>query len=389
MEIDEANDLKNKAPQYRVLGESGLAEDEDGNLLNVSDLESSDRRNGTDVIEEVKFDEFIKTTFVSELDDKSNPAYWYFYYDPRYCGASREAYACEMASRYRRSAAQKATKKSSVVSTNSIEEPTPLTFQAAKEKADRQQREVERLGIRPVFNLYVSGRVFYAVVNRRNEVIISNEKYNFISAFRNGLALARNRETNRFGYVDRYGNEVIPCSWRSAEVFTEHMAGVMGNDRKCGYVDVSGRLAVPCVWDNGWPFHNGLARVQKDRRIGMIDQHGQLVIPCVWKGMGDFSEGLAGVQDDKGRCGFVDRTGKVVIPCQWKNVWIFHEGLAVVQDFNKRLGFIDKTGTLVIPCQWKKVNFFHDGIAKVSKSRSFLFRNKWVYIDKQGREVTP
>ncbi|MBR2250115.1 MAG: WG repeat-containing protein [Prevotella sp.] len=387
MENDDVNALKKETPKYRLLGESGLVEDEDGNFLDVSDLERHDRQSGTDEGEKVRFDEFIKTTFVSELDDKSNPAYWYFYYDPRYCGPSREAYANEMASRYRRSDSQEATEKVSDVSANPIDGSTSTAFQTAKEKADIQQREVEQLGLHPVFHLYDSGRVFYAVENKRKEVIISNEKYNFVSAFRCGLALARDRKTQRYGFVDRHGHEVVPCSWRSAEVFTEYMAGVMGDDRKCGYVDVSGRLAVPCVWDNGWPFHNGLARVQKDGRIGMIDHRGQLAIPCIWKGMGDFSEGLAGVQDDKGKCGFVDRTGKVVIQCRWKNVWIFHEGLAVVQDFNKRLGFIDKTGTLVIPCQWKKVNFFQNGIAKVSKSKSFLFRDKWVYIDKQGREV--
>ena len=165
MEIDEANDLKNKAPKYRVLGESGVVEDEDGNLLNVSDLESSDRRNGTDVIEEVKFDEFTKTTIVSELDDKSNPAYWYFYYDPRYCGASREAYACEMASRYRRSAAQKATKKSSVVSTNSIEEPTPLTFQAAKEKAVKKKKKYNSFSKRLTRRIVLALTLALALLN--------------------------------------------------------------------------------------------------------------------------------------------------------------------------------------------------------------------------------
>ena len=114
---------------------------------------------------EVKFDEFTKTTFVSELDDKSNPAYWYFYYDPRYCGASREAYACEMASRYRRSAAQKATKKSSVVSTNSIEEPTPLTFQAAKEKAVKKKKKYNSFSKRLTRRIVLALTLALALLN--------------------------------------------------------------------------------------------------------------------------------------------------------------------------------------------------------------------------------
>ena len=91
--------------------------------------------------------------------------------------------------------------------------------------------------------------------------------------------------------------------------------------------------------------------------------------------------------DDNGKCGFIDKTGKVVIPCQWRQVWVFKDGLAPVQDFNKRLGFIDKSGKIIIPCRWKKVNYFVNGRAKVSDSKKFPFRDKWVYIDKEGKIV--
>jgi len=32
-------------------------------------------------------------------------------------------------------------------------------------------------------------------------------------------------------------------------------------------------------------------------------------------------------------------------------------------------------------------HYFKDGLAKVSDSKNFFFRDKWVYIDKQGRVV--
>ena len=83
----------------------------------------------------------------------------------------------------------------------------------------------------------------------------------------------------------------------------------------------------------------------------------------------------------------IDVRGDIVIPCRWRAMWSFVDGLAVVQDFNKRLGFIDRSGELVIPCRWKKVNYFQNGLAKVSESKTFFFKDKWVYIDKQGRIV--
>lgn len=453
-----------ETPQYRLLGESGLVEDEEGNIYSASEVYGFDEPinasevNGSDEpinASKKTLDSFLKNSFVSALDDKANPAYWYHYYDPRYCGPSREAYMEEMAQKYRKSTAKepeqintqkepekhpprvlseppkkndcvapKAATEQTVWERKSEKRPDPVFYETAAEKsdtkrpdpvlfdtsaeksdtkqkefadqvipeaervkADSEQREVDRLGLRPLWNQHKNGPSFAGIVNRNNEVVISEEKYSLIGPFNNGLAVAQNRKTRKFGFVDRHGNEVIPCIWHSAGPFSEYMAGVLDDNKKCGYVDVTGRLAVPCKWKEGWTFHEGLARVQEGLRIGMVDRRGRLVIPCVWLAMGDCSEGLIGVRDADGKCGYVDRTGKVVIPCRWKQVWTFSEGRAVVQDFNKRLGFVDKSGELVIPCRWKKADHFKDGLAKVSDSKTFLFQDKWVYIDRQGRVV--
>ena len=396
-----------KASGYRLLGESGLVEDEDGNIYSASEIDDYDEQQKQESYSPTSA--FRNFGVSSVLDDKANPAYWYYYYDERYCGPDREAYMEKMALQYRK-AHQGEKKEITPAKTEPAKAPAPADREpvkastpvkpvsanevyiavpkAAKEKADREQKELERDGLRPLWNQHVSGPDFGGIVNRHGEVVISDKEYSLICFFSNGLAVARSRKTKKFGFIDRHGNEVIPCTWRSAGPFSEYMAGVHDNYRRCGYVDVTGRLAIPCTWIEGWPFHEGYARVQGEhKRIGMIDQRGKLVVPCIWIAMGDFSEGLAGVRDDNGKCGYIDKTGKIVIPCRWKQVWTFCEGRAVVQDFNKRLGFIDKSGELVIPCRWKKVNYFHNGLAKVSDSRNFFFQSKWVYIDKQGRIV--
>ena len=424
---DTPNDHK-----YRSLGASGLVEDEEGNIYGVDEID--EWREPEDPETTKRLEEFnkgvTKNTFVSQLDDKTNPAYWYFYYDERYCGPSREAYCEKMAAqarkeqgRQKRQAVPKSTDTPSIdkavdnvrQSLEAKKQPKPTTkttissdttskatissdstsetktsdpaFQAAKKKADEEQQAVILEGLYPLWKQMKGGPVFTGIVNSKKEVVISDKEYSMIGPFRNGLAVAHSRKTKKFGFIDRHGKEVIPCCWRSVGPFNEYMAAVVDEHKRCGYVDVTGRLVVQCLWDEGWPFQNGYARVQGNKKIGMIDQSGKLVVPCIWKGMGDFSEGLAGVQDDNGKCGYIDKTGKLVIPCRWKQVWTFCEGRAVVQDFNKRLGFIDTSGELVIPCIWKRVNYFSNGLAKVAKDRTFPFRFKWVYIDPQGRIV--
>ena len=410
------------SPKYRVLGESGLIEDEDWNIYDAWEIDDSPQQKES--VDSSRTSAYRSFGVSSVLDDKANPAYWYHHYDERYCGPSREAYMEKMAKQYRESIQPKPGKKtppsapvtatqedcaqqqlppardnrdehhkanphSSSESTNA---PFFIVPKATREKANRDQQEVNRCGIRPFYRkdriTVKYGMNFVAIVDRKNQVIVSNEKYLDVDFYYNGLARALDRKTGKYGFVDRHGNEVIPCVWRSAGQFSEYLVGVQDENRKSGYVDVTGRLVIPCTWKETWGFHEGLARVQDDNdKIGMIDQRGNLVIPCVWRGMGDFSEGLASFMDDNGKCGYMDRTGKIVIPSRWKNAWTFCEGRAIVQDFNKRLGYIDKSGELVIPCRWKKVNYFHNGLAKVSDSKSFFLKDKWVWIDKQGRIV--
>ncbi|MBR5686487.1 MAG: WG repeat-containing protein [Prevotella sp.] len=386
-----------KTPVYRVLGESGLVEDEEGNILSASEIdgfeESEKRTHDTELSAA-----FTESSFVSALDDKANPAYWYYYYDPRYCGPSREAYMEEMARRHRHPDNQESQNTPSPIAAEPAEENPSVAAEparrmlsavseAAKKKADMEQREAEREGLHPDYHYYSTATPSCGMVNRNKDVIVSYDEYSYIGYYHNGLARVLKKKTRKFGFVDRHGDEVIPCTWGKAGEFSEYMAGVQGDNKKCGYIDVTGRMAIPCVWENGWPFHEGLAKVQDRGKVGMIDQSGQIVIPCIWKGMGDFSDGLAGVQDSDGKCGYIDITGEVVIPCRWKNVWAFSEGLAIVQDFNKKLGFIDKSGELVIPCRWKKADFFKNGRARVLETSRFFRKDKWVYIDKQGRVV--
>ena len=234
---------------------------------------------------------------------------------------------------------------------------------AAKEYADHEQERVELDGLHPIFKSYRSDEpgdepTFQGVVNCLGKVVISNDKYDYIWNFHNGLAKARARGTKadnwkrKFGFVDRNGKEVIPCIWKSVGEFNDYFAIVQDNDTGlCGMIDVTGRL----------------------------------VVPCIWKSIGTYGEGLIPVQDNStGLCGYIDLTGKVVIPFQWNEACTFSEGLAIVRNSNNLLGYIDKSGQLAIPCIWKQAEHFKNGQARVTNKSKFFFWNKIVVIDKTG-----
>ena len=253
--------------------------------------------------------------------------------------------------------------------------------------ADKEQEEISLHNIRPV---YEPGpvKLFKEVTDDQGRTIVSKDKYLFVDQFNNGLARAQDMKTGKWGFIDRHGNEVIPCVWKAAGNFSEYLACVQDDyTRLCGYCDVQGKLLIPCIWENGWEFQEGQARVKADGKLGMIDTYGRQVIPCVWKGLGEYSEGLMGARNEDDKCGYINAAGEIVIPCQWKEVWPFQEGLAIVMDFNNLLGYVNHNGEVVIPPIWKKATNFENGIAIVSNSKRFLLWDKWVCINTKGEIV--
>ena len=184
----------------------------------------------------------------------------------------------------------------------------------------------------------------------------------------------------KFGYIDKNGNEVIPCKYDDAWGLSEGLAGVKING-KYGFIDKNGKEVIPCKYDSAYSFSEGLAYVQMNGKCGFIDKNGNEVIPCKYDDAGSFSEGLASVKMN-GKYGFIDKNGNEVIPCKYYIAWNFSEGLAGVI-MNGRWGFIDKNGKEVIPCKYDWADTFSEGLAEVEMNR------KWGFIDKNGNEVIP
>ena len=71
-----------------------------------------------------------------------------------------------------------------------------------------------------------------------------NEWYN---EFKEDLLVVYN-DSQKYGYIDKTGKEVIPCKWAYAWNFSLGMAIVFDENDKCGFIDKTGKLVVPCTW---------------------------------------------------------------------------------------------------------------------------------------------
>ncbi|MBO7380047.1 MAG: WG repeat-containing protein, partial [Neisseriaceae bacterium] len=105
---------------------------------------------------------------------------------------------------------------------------------------------------------------------------------------------------------------VIPAKYDWADPFYDGLAQVKINN-KWGFINKTGELVIPAQYDSDSVdnFHDGLARVKIDNKWGFINKTGELVIPAQYDWADSFHDGLAQVTID-GKEGFINKSGKMV-----------------------------------------------------------------------------
>jgi hypothetical protein len=204
----------------------------------------------------------------------------------------------------------------------------------------------------------------------------------------------------RWGYIDRQGDVVVPAAFDEAYPFEDDYAAAHDDDELV-ILDRRGRevLRTPRRGEQMVPatqLHNGRLPVRRDGKWGCLDVNGRLVVPAVYDAPMSFHEGLAAVRTGDA-FGYVDRDGKVVIEPHYTMAESFSEGLAAVRVGGRwegrrlrggKIGFINKDGEMVIePAFAWTDGGFREGLAPMWQARR-TSDGTWVfggYIDRQGK----
>ena len=209
-------------------------------------------------------------------------------------------------------------------------------------------------------------------------------QYSGLSLFSEGLAAVR--MNNKWGYIDKKGQEIITCQYEEVLPFSEGLAVVSIND-KWGYINKKGQTIIDCQYDRASPFFKeNLAAVSKDYKWGFINKNGEEVIPCKYFEALSFAEGLASVRSDND-WGFIDPKGQMIISDIYEKVLPFSEGFAAVS-INDKWGYINKEGKEVIPCKYEKAQSFSEGLAviativgKEKRQNNKIIQERWFSND--------
>ncbi len=135
------------------------------------------------------------------------------------------------------------------------------------------------------------------------------------------VTLARVLRRDRWGYMDRDNQWVLPPQWVSASDFAADGLARVESRNKTGFIDQSGKTVIPLDWDTAEDFDPvGLALVSQRGKFGFIDRSGQIIVPLTWDSTEGFKgNSLAPVRRNK-LWGCINRKGKESIECQWSEV---------------------------------------------------------------------
>ena len=228
-------------------------------------------------------------------------------------------------------------------------------------------------------------------INKKGEIVISQVPSGICGDFHDGRAFVKG-ENDKFGFIDTYGNVVIPFIYDDVKRFSNGVA-LTEKDGKWGLIDVDGNTKIP---------HN----IIPDRDFWFSEFSNEM---AVWKVLGSSVY----------KYGYISKEGEQVIHPVYDSAFKFNEGYAVVYNSDsKNYSIINKHNNPILTLEGTEYFFFSqydegepcvsEGLLKVGKRFSSPkiyydfdkdFYNaypeaaveveKFGYIDVQGNVVIP
>lgn len=169
--------------------------------------------------------------------------------------------------------------------------------------------------------------------------------------------LARVRQNDLWGYIDRTGKQVVEPQFEKCGDFSNGMAAVRKDD-KWGYIDATGAWAIQPTFDRVKEFNSDRALVQKpDDSWGYIDKTGQDITTPVPDKYYNYNDGVALFKKNE-LVGLMDVNGKMIIEPTYSAIKNFHEGQARIEQ-NDKWGMIDKNGKVTIKPEYDRISRYN------------------------------
>jgi hypothetical protein len=247
----------------------------------------------------------------------------------------------------------------------------------------------------------------YGYIDKKGTELIPN-KYEVLGGISQGLIVAKDPETNRYGYLDRTGKWIIQPVYLSALSFDNFGgAWVKMTDDKYHYINkaakdfgtldekgsstpVFGKDGLALFEDISYPYYlidktgkqlkklddidvyylayEGMTpyKSKTNKKYGCFDLDGNKVIPDEYDGFAGYVDGVCRVQkivNGKTLTGYINTKNKILIPIEYTSGNDFRDGWAVVKK-DSLYKFVDINGNVKDPPRkYDELTGFRSGYA--------------------------
>ena len=236
----------------------------------------------------------------------------------------------------------------------------------------------------------------YGFIDRYGKEVIPL-KYDEVSDFKNGFAVVKIK--SKYGVIDINGNEILELKYdKIYGPFNGVFAFML--DNKWGIVSKDGSIVVSPIYD--LVFLKDPIIVKKDNKYGVIDLNGNILSQPQYDYIGEFSNGYSVVKKN-GRYGLIDTKAKEIIKPKYEDIGycdeysnyvglgkkkvdhclftsIFKDGFAPVK-INKKWGIIDINGNEIIKPQYDEIIYYEKDLVKA------IINNKLIDIKISNNDI--
>ncbi|MEM6723578.1 MAG: WG repeat-containing protein, partial [Bacteroidota bacterium] len=251
-------------------------------------------------------------------------------------------------------------------------------------------------------------------INPSGEIVFTVEGSNNIGEFSEDMAFFQDFSSQKFGFIDKSGNKVIPATWDQVGAFQDGYVIVLQGD-KYGAIDKTGAIKIPVEYDDFTFFHQGFAcfkagttwylmdkaghktplpgisKIKKPAQVwpigaydqttqkwGFINQKGAWAIEPQFHEVGVFKDGFCWVSSKKDKSGVINLKGEVLVPMGYKGGQMltdaFSIGAYMIKDTEHRGIFNHTNHALILP--WTIESASSDGERIITKQKSFFFHTQ-------------
>jgi hypothetical protein len=227
--------------------------------------------------------------------------------------------------------------------------------------------------------------------------VITGKVYSFIDDYREGRALSADTDKSSnyvYGFLNRWGKEVIPMEYVHADHFVDGKSLVKMKDYKYALINLTGKVLKEYRYPFVGAYGEGLLAFRKvtDGKVGYIDEQGIIIIEPQFSDGQPFNDGHAIVNTSdnlEANYGLIDRQGSYIIKPNYSSLLNLDEGRYAVGKaidpkrpyLGSKYAIADSKGHILTGFLYNGVTNFQNGIASAYDD-NFTF-----FIDKRGKRM--